>query len=229
MKNSKQLLAAATLWIGGFVIGMVLAGLAHVSSDVEWLKSIFSALAIVALMVPIPMSCVALVYSLWQFYKIGKGDNVKERKTKIHYTLPLAFPIGCVGLSPLGFVIAFVLAYALFKWARPHYEWNEVKAVLLHREGNSWGHTLLTWLNVIFFILSAVYPILILTLIFGILYLLGKSGAIDGFFRMITNTMSSVGSSDFVSCDDCKHYNVHGEGKCVHGYSNPNGRCPYHI
>ena len=213
MKNRKQLLAAVALWIAGFSIGLLFGGLAYLSQDVEWLKILFSVIAFVALMIPIPMSVGALVYSLWQFFKMRKGDNVEERKTKIHYTLPLAFPIASTGLSFLSFVFAFFLAYVLLKWAKPHYDWNEMKSVLLHRDGTSWGRTLLTWVNALFV---------------GILYLLGKMGVIDGLFNMVTNTMASAGSSSSVSCSDCSHYGVLGDGGCAHGYSNANGRCPYH-
>lgn len=228
MKNRKQLLAAVALWITGFAIGLLFGGLAYLSQDVEWLKILFSVIAFVALMIPIPMSVGALVYSLWQFFKMHKGDNVEERKTKIHYTLPLAFPIAFTGLSFLSFVFAFFLAYILLKWAKPHYDWNEMKSVLLHRDGTSWGRTLLTWVNALFFIFASLYPILILAIFVGILYLLGKMGVIDGLFNMVTNTMASAGSSSSVSCSDCSHYGVLGDGGCAHGYSNANGRCPYH-
>ena len=103
-----------------------------------------------------------------------------------------------------------------------------MKSVLLHRDGTSWGRTLLTWVNALFFVFASLYPILILAIFVGILYLLGKMGVIDGLFNMVTNTMASAGSSSSVSCSDCSHYGVLGDGGCAHGYSNANGRCPYH-
>jgi hypothetical protein len=160
------------------------------------------------------------------------GEDYNEYKTRIHYTLPFAFALGGFGFSFIGIALAIFLVWMLHKWARPIYDWNEMKAVLLHRNGTSWKRTALTWVNVAFFVLVAIIPLVILGIIIGILYLLGKSGIVDGLFNMVTGTMRGGGgsgvSSAFNSCDNCAHYGVGGDGKCWHGYSNPAGRCPYY-
>ena len=236
MKSREQFIRFAVIYACAWLIGMVMFGLAQLTVEIEWLTAIFSILGVLSLLFPVGIGFYAGVYSVLQFRNAYNayvaGEDYNEYKTRIHYTLPFAFALGGFGFSFIGIALAIFLVWMLHKWARPIYDWNEMKGILLHRNGTSWKRTALTWVNVAFFVLVAIIPLVILGIIIGILYLLGKSGIIDGFFNMVTGTMGGGGgsgvSSAFNSCDNCAHYGVGGDGKCWHGYSNPAGRCPYY-
>jgi hypothetical protein len=236
MKSREQFIKFAVIYASAWLIGMVMFGLATLAVEIEWLAAIFSILGTLSLLFPVGFGFYAGVYSVLQFRNAYNayvaGEDYNEYKTRIHYTLPFAFALGGFGFSFVGIALAIFLVWMLHKWARPIYDWNEMKGILLHRNGTSWKRTALTWVNVAFFVLVAIIPLVILGIIIGILYLLGKSGIVDGLFNMVTGTMRGGGgsgvSSAFNSCDNCAHYGVGGDGKCWHGYSNPAGRCPYY-
>ena len=141
---------------------------------------------------------------------LDAGESVAEYKAEIHYTLPLAFPIGVGGLTPYGIVVAFGLGYVIYKWGLPLYKWADVKPVLLHRGGTTWKCTLLTWVNFLFFIISSFYPILVVSLILLVVLILYKTGilkgAFNGLFGLWTNTMNGAGSSAGRTCASCAHF-----------------------
>ncbi len=248
MKNRAQFIRFAIFYAISWSVGMVAMGIASLVVDIEWLAAIFSLIGVLSLLFPVGFGFYAGVYSILQFRNAHKaylaGEDYNEYKTRIHYTLPFAFAMGGFGFSPIGIVLALFLAWVLYKWARPIYDWTEMKAVLLHRNGTSWKRTALTWVNAMFFILVAIIPLVTLGIIIGIIYLLAKLGIVNGFFDMISNTMggsgsfgggsgagsglSLGGSQAFNSCANCAHFGVGGDDKCWHGYSNPAGRCPYY-
>lgn len=248
MKNREQFIKFAGIYAILWLVGMAMMGLASLCVNIEWLAAIFTIIGVLALLFPVGLGFYAGVYAILQFRNAYKayeaGEDYEEYKTRIHYTLPFAFALGGFGFSPLGVALAIFLVWMLHKWARPVYNWEEMKGVLLHRNGTSWKRTALTWVNVMFFVLVAIIPLVILAIILGIIYLLAKMGIIDGFFDMISNTMKGSGSfggsvsgsgaglglgasSQFNSCADCAHFGIGGDGKCWHGYSNPAGRCAH--
>ena len=224
MKNKHQLIAAAFWWICGFVIGMAFVGFARLAEDIKWLETIFYVLAAVALAIPVPMSLWAFCYSFWQFYKMGKGDDVEERKRRIHYTLPLAFPMAAGGFSILSIVLALVWFYALYKWARPHYNKAEMKAVLLHRGNVSWGRTLLTWVNVLFFVFATIIPLIMLALILWIIDAVTSASSRGGSSSGSGSGSGSSGDS-FRSCSNCAYYSSGSECPYTHSHMDPSDSC----
>lgn len=248
MKSREQFIKFAIIYACTWLIGMAMFGLAKLVVDIEWLAAIFSIIAVLSLLFPVGFGFYAGVYSVLQFRNAYNaylaGEDYNEYKMRIHYTLPFAFALGGFGFSFIGIVLAIFLVWMLHKWARPIYDWNEMKAILLHRNGTSWKRTALTWVNVAFFVLVAIIPLVILGIILGIIYLLAKLGIVNGLFDMISSTMGGSGSfgggsgagsglglggsPSFNSCANCAHFGVGGDDKCWHGYSNPAGRCPYY-
>ena len=84
-----------------------------------------------------------------------------------------------------------------------------MKAVLMHRNGVSWGRTLLTWVNALFFVFSTIIPLIMLALILWIFDAV-TSGSRGGS----SSGSGSGGSSDdsFHTCGNCVHYG----GECPH-------------
>ena len=162
----------------------------------------------------------------------GNNEEVSAYKLQIHYSLPFAIPVGIGGFTPFGIVLAFALAYMIYKWGLPLYKWSDMKKVLFHKDGTTWKCTLLTWANFYFFFIASFYIVFVVSVIIAIIYLLFKLGiaqaAWEGLTNLVTNTMASAGSSGFNSCANCSHYGIGGDGECWHGYSNPAGRCPYY-
>lgn len=215
MKDRQQFLKYAKIWACTWVFGMVMFGIGKFTADIEWLAGIFALLGTISMLFPVGLGFYSGVYAILQFRNAYKayqaGEDYEVYKTRIHYSLAFAMPLGGLGFSPLGVALAAFLVWMLYKWARPIYDWNEMKDVLLHRNGISWKHTALTWVNVMFFVLVAVIPLVILGIVIGILYLIGKSGIVNGLFNMVTNTMGGAGSSnDDVSlghhCSECAYY-----------------------
>jgi hypothetical protein len=171
------------------------------------LLGVLPALAVVGI------SVCAAVYSLKQFkpaYKaLRRGENVREYMDKIHYTLPLAFPLGGLGFSFLSVIFAAILAYIIFKWGRYLYPWSQMKNILLHRRGVSWGRTLLTWVNLLFFFFAGFVPLLTIVIFFAI---------ISGF---LSGSGSRSGSSDERPRDldaewrTCKHCAYYDGSECL--------------
>ena len=223
MKNKLQLIAAAFWWVCGFVVGMIFLGLSRLSSEIEWLETTFTVLATIAFLIPAPMSLWAFCYSFWQFYKMGKKDNVAERKRRIHYTLPLAFPVAVAGFSPISIVLAIVWFYAIYKWARPHYSKAEMKAVLMHRNGVSWGRTLLSWVNALFFVFSTIIPLIMLALILWIFDAV-TSGSRGGSSSGSGSGSGSSGDS-FRCCSNCAYYSGGSECPYTHSHMDPSDSC----
>ena len=224
MKNKHQLIAAAFWWVCGFVVGMAFVGLAHLAESVKWLETVFYVLAAIAFLIPAPMSLWAFCYSFWQFYKMGKGDDVEERKRRIHYTLPLAFPMVVGGFSVLSIVFALVWFYAIYKWARPHYNKAEMKAVLMHRNGVSWGRTLLTWVNALFFVFSTIIPLIMLALILWIFDAVTSAGSRGGS-RSGSGSGSGSSGDSFRCCSNCAYYSGGSECPYTHSHMNPSDSC----
>lgn len=247
MKDRQQFLKYAKIWASTWVFGMAMFGIAQLAVDIEWLAAISSVLGVISLLFPIGLGLYSGVYSVLQFRNAYNaylaGEDCTIYKTRIHYSLPFAFPLGGLGFSLPGIMLAIFLVWMLHKWARPIYGWNEMKAVLLHRNGTSWKRTALTWVNVMFFVLVAIVPLVILGIIIGIIYLLFKLGIVNGMFDMVINTMGGAGSSAGAasgsgfgfgagggsssgnSCANCVHFGTGGDDKCWHGYSNPAGQC----
>ncbi len=232
MKNAKDFKKYALIWGCSWAVGLTLYSISNAIKEEKELAGVIMLFATIGLLIAMGISLYAMVVGLLQFRKAymaqQAGEDIQPYLDKIHYTLPFALPFGFMGFSPMGFVISAILFFIIYKWARYIYSWEEMKDVLLHRNGVSWGRTILTWLNTIFFLFAALLPLIILAIVIGILYLLGKSGVIDHMFNMVTNTMASAGSSGFNSCANCSHYGIGGDGECWHGYSNPAGRCPYY-
>lgn len=224
MKNKHQLIAAAFWWICGFVVGMAFVGLAHLADSVKWLETIFYVLAVIAFLIPAPMSLWALCYSFWQFYKMGKGDDVEERKRRIHYTLPLAFPLAACGFSLLSIIMALVWFYAIYKWARPHYNKAEMKNILLHRNGTSWGRCLVTWVNVLFFVFATIIPLIMLALILCVIGAVTSSGSRRGSSSGSDSGSGSSGDS-FRCCSNCKYYSSGSECPYTNLHMDPSDSC----
>ena len=158
-------------------------------------------------LVLVAISVYAAVFSLKQFKKaylaLKSGGNVQEYKDKIHYTLPLAFPLAGLGFSFLSVVFAAILVYIIYKWGRYLYSWEDMKRVLFHRGGVTWGRTILTWVNALFFLFAGFIPLIIAALI---LYIV--SGVLSG-------SGSSSGSSgeqprdldaEWRTCKHCAYY-----------------------
>lgn len=236
MKNREQFIKFVGIYILLWLVGMAMMGLAALSVNIEWLAATFTVLGVLALLFPVGLGFYSGIYAVIQFRNAYKayeaGKDYEEYKTRIHYTLPFAFALGGFGFSPLGIALAIFLVWMLNKWARPVYNWEEMKGVLLHRNGSSWKRTALTWVNVLFFVLVAIIPLVILGIILAIIYLLVKLGIVEGFFDMVSNTIKGSGSnsgavsnSNYNSCADCAHFGTGGDDKCWHGYSNPAGRC----
>lgn len=223
MKNKQQLITAAIFWLGGFLIGMAFVGLAQLPVEGEWFKGLMIVIAGLAFMIPVPMSLWALVYSFWQFYKLGKGDDVQERKRRIHYTLPLAFPVASTGFSLLGVVMAIAWFYAIYKWARPYYDKEQMKAILFHRGNVSWGRCLLTWINVLFFVFATIIPLVMVALILFVINAFVSSGSRGGS----SSGSDSDGSSgdSFRSCGNCAYYSSADECPYTHSHMNPSDSC----
>jgi hypothetical protein len=231
MKNVKEFKKYATIWLCSWAIGLVLYGIASSIKEEKEVAGVIMLLATIGLVTAIGISFYSMVVGLLQFRKAYNaqqaGEDMQPYLDKIHYTLPFALPLGFMGFSPMGFVILAIIFYVIYKWARHIYSWDDMKCVLLHQNGASWGRTIRTWMSSIFFLFAALLPIIILLIIIGILYLLGKSGMINGLFNMAQNTMAGSGTSGFNSCSDCAYYSVGGDGQCWHGHSNSSGRCPY--
>ncbi len=223
MKNRQQLITAAIFWLGGILIGMAFVGLAQLPVEAEWLKILLMVFAGLAFMIPVPMSLWALVYSFWQFYKMGKGDDVQERKRRIHYTLPLAFPLASTGFSLLGVVMAIAWFYAIYKWARPHYGKEQMKAILFRRGNVSWGRCLLTWVNVLFFVFATIIPLVMVALILFVINAFLSSGSNRGS----SSGSDSGGSSDesFHTCGNCAYYSSADECPHTHLHMYPSDSC----
>ena len=223
MKTKYHLIAAAFYWFCGVVLGLLFVGLSRLVADIEWLKVLFTVLAAIAFMVPAPMSIWALCYSFWQFYKMGKGDDIEERKRRIHYTLPLALPLAATGFSLLSIVMAIVWFYAIYKWARPYYGKNEMKNVLLHRNGTTWGRCLLTWVNVLFFVFSTIIPLIFLALILAVISAVGSSSS-SGSSSSGSGSDGSSGDS-FRCCGNCAYYSSGSECPYTHLHMDPGDSC----
>lgn len=245
MKDKQQFLKFAKIWTCTWVFGIAMFGLAKLALEIEWLAAICSILAVISLLFPVGLGFYSGVYAILQFRNAyqayTKGEDYEIYKTRIHYSLPFAFPLGGLGLSLPGIALAIFLVWMLRKWARPIYDWNTMKAILLHRNGTSWKRTALTWVNAMFFILVAIIPLVTLGIIIGIIYILFKLGIVNGMFDMVINTMGGAGTgasgisgsglglggglSGGNSCANCAHFGVGGDNKCWHGYSNPAGQC----
>lgn len=178
------------------------------------------------------------VYSLYRGMRAmynGKkafdaNEDVSAYKLEIHYSLPFAFPIASIGFTPVGIVLAFVLAYMIYKWGLSLYKWSDMKKVLFHKEGTTWKCTMLTWFNFYIFIVASFYPVIVTSIIIGIIYILFKTGvaqgAWEGLTNMVTNTMADAGSSDsFHTCRNCIYYGAAGECAKSHLFMQPNESC----
>lgn len=172
------------------------------------------------------------MYKAKQAFDAGNDEEVAAYKLQIHYSLPFAFPVGIGGFTPFGIVLAFALAYMIYKWGLPLYKWSDVKKALFHKDGTTWKCTLLTWANFYFFFMASFYIVFVVSIIVAIIYLLFKLGvaqaAWEGLTNLVSNTMANAGSSSrYNSCHDCAYYNIMGDSACGHGHSNPAGLCPY--
>lgn len=229
MKNIKEFKKYALIWICSWAIGLILYSVSNAIKEKEELAGIIMLFATVGLLIAMGISFYAMVVGLLQFRKAymaqQAGEDVQPYLDKIHYTLPFALPLGFMGFSPMGFIISAILFLIIYKWARYIYSWEDMKAVLLHRNDVSWGRTIRTWLSTIFFVCAALLPLIILAIIIGILYLLGKSGAIDAMFNMVTNTMASAGSSGVKSCASCAYFTGYSCAKSGLGASSSDSAC----
>lgn len=230
MKDAKEFKKYALIWGCSWAVGLVLYSISDAVKDSnEDLAGIVMLFATIGLLIAIGISFYAMVVGLLQFRKAymaqQAGEDIQPYLDKIHYTLPFALPLGFMGFSPMGFVISAIIFFIIYKWARYLYSWEDMKAVLLHRNDASWGRTIRTWMSVLFFGFAALLPLIILAIIVGILYLLGKLGIIEGFFNMITNTMASAGAPSNRTCASCSYFTGYSCSKNGLGASSGDGAC----
>lgn len=229
MKSAKDFKKYALIWVCSWAIGLILYNVSNAVKEKEELAGVIMLFATIGLLIAMGISFYAMVVGLWQFRKAymaqQAGEDIQPYLDKIHYTLPFAFPLGFMGFSPMGFVISAVLFYIIYKWGRYIYSWSDIKSVLLHKNGVSWGRTIRTWLSALFFAFAALLPLIMLALLIGLLYLLGKSGVIDGMFNMVTNTMASAGSSGAKSCASCAYFTGYSCAKSGLGASSSDSAC----
>ncbi len=164
-----------------------------------------------------------------QAFDAGNNEEVSSYKLQTHYSLPFAIPVGIGGFTPFGIVLAFALAYMIYKWGLPLYKWSDIKKVLLHRDGTTWKCTLLTWVNFYFFFIASFYIVLVVSVIIAIIYILFKAGIVqgawEGLTNMVTSTMANAGSSSHRSCASCAYFTGYSCAKSGLGASSSDPAC----
>jgi hypothetical protein len=193
--------------------------LAKVFTPITVVFGVLPALAVVGIAVYAAVDSLKLFKPAYQASR--RGQNIQEYKERIHYTLPLAFPLAGLGFSFLSVIFAAILAYIIFKWGRYLYPWDDMKRVLFHRGGTTWGRTLLTWVNALFFLFAGFLPLITIVIFFAI---------ISGF---LSGSGSSSGSSgeqprnsdeEWRTCRHCAYYDGF-ECHRTNEYPKPNDSC----
>ena len=210
MKNRKELLLAAGIWLASVALMLAFSSLGKHTSDAEVISKIFHGISMVLLFVPFAISISAALYSVWMMNvantarKEKRVDDAIACMTKIRYTMPLALPLAFIGFRWWIALIAVAVVYGTYKWGLKLYPWPNIKRALMHEDGTAWETTILVWINLIFFVGACVVPLVCLVIMICLLYLIGKSGLVESVFRDVNRPCYTCGS--------CIHYD---SGKCL--------------
>lgn len=225
MKNKYELLGYALMWLAAAAVVLLVGALSYWLQDYEGLSKGLMTATRILLVIPVGASLAAAVYSIVMLRKgvkaVESGEDNLPYLVKVHYTMPLALPLAYMGFSIWSIAFSILLVYSIYKWALPQYPWKGVKRMLFHSDGVSWTTTIITWVNLLFFISAGLIPLLSLLLIVVVLYIFGQSGAIE---YMLNSANGVGGGSGSRTCSSCAFYSG---GGCIHGHDESSVNCPY--